>query len=123
MLQQDKPDDYVLATGETHSVKEFIEKAFSQIEVELKWEGEGVNEKGIRTDTSEVVVEVDAKYFRPTEVELLVGDYSKAKKELGWEPTYKFEELVKEMVREDVKLFERDRYLQDGGHNTLNYHE
>jgi len=123
MLQQDKPDDYVLATGETHSVKEFIEKAFSQIEVELKWEGEGVNEKGKRTDTSEVVVEVDAKYFRPTEVELLVGDYSKAKKELGWEPTYKFEELVKEMVREDVKLFERDRYLQDGGHNTLNYHE
>jgi len=68
MLQQDKPDDYVLATGETHSVKEFIEKAFSQIEVELKWEGEGVNEKGIRTDTSEVVVEVDAKYFRPTEL-------------------------------------------------------
>lgn len=123
MLQQDKPDDYVLATGETHSVKEFIEKAFSQIEVELKWEGEGVEEKGIRTDTSEVVVEVDAKYFRPTEVELLVGDYSKAKKELGWEPTYKFEELVKEMVREDVKLFERDRYLQEGGHNTLNYHE
>ena len=66
---------------------------------------------------------MDAKYFRPSEVDLLVGDYSKAKKELGWEPTYKFEELVKEMVREDVKLFERDQYLKEGGHNTLNYHE
>lgn len=123
MLQQETADDYVLATGETHSVKEFIEKAFSQIEVELRWEGEGINEKGIRVDTSGVVVEVDAKYFRPSEVDLLVGDYSKAKKELGWEPTYKFEELVKEMVREDVKLFERDQYLKEGGHNTLNYHE
>lgn len=123
MLQQEEAQDYVLATGETHSVKEFIEAAFGEVNVTLRWEGEGIEEKGIRTDTNEVVVEVDPKYFRPAEVDLLVGDYSKAKKELGWEPTYGFEELVKEMVAEDVKLFERDRYLQEGGHNTMNYHE
>jgi GDPmannose 4,6-dehydratase len=123
MLQQEEAQDYVLATGETHSVKEFIEAAFGEVNVTLRWEGEGIEEKGIRTDTNEVVVEVDPKYFRPAEVDLLVGDYSKAKKELGWEPTYGFEELVKEMVAEDAKLFERDRYLQEGGHNTMNYHE
>ena len=83
MLQQDKPDDYVLATGETHSVKEFVERAFNEVNIKIKWEGSGVNEKGIRTDTNLIVVEVDEKYFRPTEVELLLGNPSKAMKELG----------------------------------------
>lgn len=123
MLQQDKPDDYVLATGETHSVKEFVERAFNEVNINIKWEGVGVKEKGIRTDTNEIVVEVDEKYFRPTEVELLLGDPTKAMKELGWKHKYTFAELVKEMVAADVKLFEREKYLHDGGYKTFNYHE
>jgi len=123
MLQQDKPDDYVLATGETHSVKEFVERAFNEVDIKIKWEGSGISEKGIRTDTNEIVVEVDEKYFRPTEVELLLGDPSKAMKELGWKHKYSFDQLVKEMVAADVKLFEREKYLHDGGYKTFNYHE
>jgi len=123
MLQQDKPDDYVLATGETHSVKEFVERAFNEVNIKIKWEGSGVNEKGIRTDTNLIVVEVDEKYFRPTEVELLLGNPSKAMKELGWKHKYTFDQLVKEMVAADVKLFEREKYLHDGGYKTFNYHE
>ncbi len=123
MLQQDQPDDFVLSTNKTHSVKEFIEMAFAEVDIEVEWKGEGIDEKGYRKDTDELLVEVDEKYFRPSEVDLLIGDYSKAKKELGWEPRCTFEQLVKEMVQSDLKLFERDKYLQKGGHNTLNYHE
>lgn len=123
MLQQDKADDYVLATGETHAVREFVEKAFKEAGIELRWEGKGVNEKGINKATNEILVEVDERYFRPTEVDLLLGDASKAKKELGWEFKYTFDELVKEMVQADIKLFERDKYLKEGGHNIFNYHE
>ncbi|HIP36685.1 MAG TPA: GDP-mannose 4,6-dehydratase [Crocinitomix sp.] len=123
MLQQEQPDDYVLATGETHSVKEFVELAFELVGIKIKWEGKGVNEKGINIDTGDILVEVDEKYFRPTEVELLLGDPSKAKKELGWKQTYSFKELVEEMVTADLELFKRDRYLKDGGHKILNQHE
>jgi GDPmannose 4,6-dehydratase len=123
MLQQEKADDYVLATGETYSVRKFAELAFQEVGITLRWEGEGVNEKGIDVATEKVLVEVDANYFRPTEVDLLVGDASKAKRELGWEYKTSLENLVKEMVREDVRLFERDRYLKEGGHSTFNYHE
>lgn len=123
MLQQEKADDYVLATGVKITVRKFVELAFAEVGIQLKWEGNGVDEKGINTKTNKVIVEVDPKYFRPTEVDLLIGDPSKAKKELGWQPTTTLEQLVKEMVAADVKLFERDRYLLDGGHDIMNYHE
>ena len=123
MLQQDKADDYVLASGETHPVREFVDKAFAEVGINMKWEGEGVNEKGINAETGEVFVEVDEQYFRPTEVELLLGDPTKAKAELGWEHKISFEQLVKEMVAADMKLFEKDKYLQDGGHQTFDYNE
>jgi GDPmannose 4,6-dehydratase len=123
MLQQEKADDYVLATGKKVTVRKFVDLAFAEVGIQLKWEGKGVEEKGINLKTNKVVVEVDPKYFRPTEVDLLIGDPSKAKKELGWEPTTTLEQLVKEMVACDVKLFERDKYLLDGGHDIMNYHE
>lgn len=123
MLQQDEADDYVLATGETHPVREFIELAFNLVDIKIKWEGQGINEKGINAETGDVLVEVDEKYFRPTEVELLLGDPSKAKNKLGWSHQYSFKELVEEMVNADLELFKRDKYLQEGGHKTLNQHE
>src|SRR6056297_3655720 len=103
MMQKNQPDDYVIATNETHTVREFTELAFKHAGIDLEWQGEGKEEKGIDKDTGKVLVEVDPKYFRPTEVDLLIGDYSKAKKELGWEPQVKFEELVKLMVEADLK--------------------
>ena len=123
MLQQDVADDFVLATGETHPVKEFVGLAFKEVGINIEWQGEGVNEKGIDADTKKVLVEVDEKYFRPTEVELLLGDPTKAKNELGWQHTYSFQELVTEMVQSDMNLFKRDQYLKAGGHKTLNQHE
>jgi GDPmannose 4,6-dehydratase len=103
MLQQDTPDDYVLATGETHSVREFADLAFKHLEMELDWEGEGINEKGIEMKTGKVLVEIDPTYFRPTEVDLLIGDASKAKEKLGWEPKVKFGELVSIMTASDYE--------------------
>ena len=109
MLQQDKADDYVLATGESHTVREFIETAFSQINEVIEWKGIGVNEIGYSKVTKEELIEVDKRYFRPTEVNYLMGDSSKAKKILGWEAKIKFEELVKEMVKEDLKTVELEQ--------------
>jgi len=103
MLQQDTPDDYVLATGETHSVREFVEVAAKLLDMDVVWEGEGLNEKGIDRNTGKVIVEIDPNYFRPSEVELLLGDASKAKEKLGWEPKVKFAELVKIMLEADLK--------------------
>jgi len=107
MLQHDTPEDFVIATGETHTVREFVEAAFKHVDVEIEWQGEGVDEKGIDKDTGKVLVEVDPKYFRPTEVDLLIGDPSKAKEELGWEPEVKFKELVQLMVQSDLKAIEK----------------
>ena len=101
MLQQDKPDDFVAATGENHTVKEFIEKAFICVGINIKWQGSGVDEKGLDDKTGKVLVEIDPRYFRPTEVEQLLGDPTKAKEKLGWEPKVKFEELVNIMVKAD----------------------
>ncbi len=123
MLQQDQPDDFVLATGVTYSVRHFVDLAFAEVGISLNWEGEGEEEKGICKETGRVLVEVDPKYFRPTEVDLLIGDPSKAKKELGWEHKYDLNALVTEMVRSDVKLFQKDKYLKDGGYQVLNYFE
>ena len=103
ILQQDKPQDYVLSINETHTVREFVELAFAELGYELEWQGTGVDEKGIDKNTGRVLVEVDPRYFRPAEVELLWGDSTKARTELGWEPKYSFMDLVKEMVQSDLE--------------------
>ena len=112
MLQQDEAEDYVIATGEMHTVREFCTLAFKEAGIELKWEGEGVNEKGVDVKTGKVLVEVDPKYFRPCEVEQLLGNPTKAKTKLGWNPTKtSFEELVKIMVKHDM-VFAKKLYLK-----------
>ena len=103
ILQQDKPQDYVLSMNETHTVREFVELAFAELGYKIEWQGTGVDEKGIDKNTGKVLVEVDPKYFRPAEVELLWGDSTKARTELGWEPKYSFMDLVKEMVQSDLE--------------------
>jgi GDPmannose 4,6-dehydratase len=123
MMQQEVADDYVLATGETHTVKKFCELAFGEVGIEIEWQGTAENEKGINKKTGKVIIEVDPKYFRPTEVELLIGDPSKAQKELGWKHKYSLNQLVSEMMKADVELFSRDQYLQAGGHKVMNYNE
>eukprot|EP01040_Poterioochromonas_malhamensis_P017327 gene17327-19883_t len=110
MLQQDTADDYVLATNETHSVREFIERAFTHVGISIKWIGEGVDEIGVdASDESRVLVRIDPKYFRPTEVDILIGNPAKAKAQLGWEPTTLFADLVNEMVDADIKALDEGR--------------
>jgi len=123
MLQQDEPDDFVLATGIKITVREFINMAFAELGIHLKWEGKNENEKGIDVSTGKVLVEIDPKYYRPAEVDLLVGDATKAKNKLGWTPTYTVQALCKEMVLSDLELFKRDKYLLDGGHKVLHQKE
>lgn len=123
MMQQEQADDYVLATGETHPVREFVEKSFHHVGIKIRWEGSGVNEKGYNAETNAILVEVDEKYFRPTEVDLLLGDPTKARAELGWKTTYSFDDLVKEMVISDLELFKRDQYLMEGGHKIYHQNE
>lgn len=108
MLQQTTPDDYVLATGETHSVREFVDKAFAAAGHSIVWKGSGENEVGHDAKSGKVLVEVDPRFFRPTEVELLIGDASKARAKLGWQPKIMFEELVREMVQSDLKLLAQE---------------
>ncbi|MFA6524243.1 MAG: GDP-mannose 4,6-dehydratase [Candidatus Paceibacterota bacterium] len=103
MLQQKNPGDYIIATGETHTVREFIEKAAKYVGFDLIWKGKDLDEKGIDKKTGKVIVEIDPKYFRPAEVDILLGDYKKAKKELGWKPKVKFDELIKIMMEADLK--------------------
>jgi GDPmannose 4,6-dehydratase len=107
MMQQSEPDDYVLATGETHSVRAFVEKAFHRVGVDLEWKGEGVDERGINAADGRVLVEVDPRYFRPTEVDLLIGDPTKAHEKLGWRHEVKLDELIAEMMRADLKIMAR----------------
>lgn len=134
MLQHDKPDDYVIATGEQYSVRDFVNTAAEQLGVYLRWQGEGLEEQGIvdrldtPADTSEinvgdVIVRVDPRYFRPTEVETLLGDPSKAKRVLGWEPKTSFIELVTEMMQEDLEGANKDALLDEEGFTTFQYHE
>ncbi|MGR3316971.1 MAG: GDP-mannose 4,6-dehydratase [Candidatus Anammoxibacter sp.] len=113
ILQQNAADDFVIATGESHTVREFVEKAFDELEIELKWAGNGVDEKGVDTKTGKVLVEIDSRYFRPAEVDYLLGDPSKAKDVLGWSPEVKFSELVKIMVREDLKVAKKEAILDN----------
>ena len=123
MLQQDVAEDYVLATGETHSIRSFVQKAFAEVNIDIEWKGEGIDEKGIDKATGKVLIEVDPKYFRPTEVELLIGDPTKAQTELGWKHECSFDQLVKEMMAADLELFKRDRHLLDGGYKIMDYNE
>lgn len=122
MLQQKEPRDYVIATGEQHSVREFVQLAASFLDMELEFQGEGVEERGF-DGSGKVVVAVDPRYYRPTEVETLLGDASRARKELGWEPRIQFRELVEEMVREDLKLAEKDALAKRHGYTVFNQHE
>lgn len=123
MLQQDEPDDFVIATGETHEVREFVEQAFTQIGIEIQWQGEGVNEKGLDKATGKILVEVDPRYFRPTEVEILLGDPTKAKEKLGWEPKVTFGELVRMMVEADLEEAKRDLFCKQEGFKVNRYYE
>lgn len=123
MLQQNEPDDFVLATGKKISVRKFIELSFKEVGIELEWKGSDVNEKAYNKANGKVLVEIDPKYFRPTEVDLLIGDPTKAKTKLGWEAKYSVEDLLKEMVKSDVELFKRDKYLLEGGHKIIQQHE
>ncbi|MGB2588691.1 MAG: GDP-mannose 4,6-dehydratase, partial [Pseudolabrys sp.] len=109
IVQQDEPDDYVLATGERHSVREFVEKAFACVDIDIEWRGSGIKEKGINTRSGQVLVEIDPRYFRPTEVDLLLGDPSKARQRLGWRHKTSFDDLVKEMVAADLAVVAREK--------------
>ena len=146
ILQQEQPDDYVIATGITTTIRDFIKMAGAEMGLEIAFDGEGVNEKGAITTVDEKIfsekvgekylagikekiaskaeiVEVDPQYFRPTEVELLIGDPTKSQTVLGWEPEYDLNGLVKDMMQSDIKLMQKDCYLKEGGYQTLNYFE
>lgn len=121
MLQQEEPEDFVIATGVQYSVREFVIEAAKELGMELTWSGSGVDEKGMLN--GKVIIKVDPRYFRPTEVETLLGDASKAKKLLGWKPEISFQQLVAEMVREDLKAAERDELIKNHGYVTLDRNE
>jgi GDPmannose 4,6-dehydratase len=116
ILQQDKPDDYVFGTGETHSVRELVIKAFSYVDITIEWQGSGINEKGIDSATGEVMVEIDAAYFRPTEVDILLSNPTKAREKLGWVAEISFDELIQEMVKSDLVLVESE-YRKSNTHD------
>lgn len=132
ILQQDEPEDFVIATGVTTEVREFVRRAFDFVGIELDFQGSGVDEKGVVKSCSNpefqvpagtVVVEVDPHYFRPTEVDLLIGDPTKANKKLNWKPQYDLKGLIDDMMTSDIKLMKKEKYLKDGGYKTLNYFE
>ncbi len=122
MLQQEQPDDYVIATGVQYSVREFVTIAAAELGIALTWRGTGIDEKGYDAQ-GQCLVEVDPRYFRPTEVETLLGDATKAKRKLGWTPRTSFKELVSEMVREDIRTAERDELVKQHGYSTYRRHE
>ncbi len=122
ILQQEKPEDFVIATGVQYSVREFVDAAAKELGIDIKWQGSGIDEKGYDA-SGKMIVAVDPRYFRPTEVETLLGDPTKAKQKLGWSPKTSFHELVAEMVREDLKSAERDELVKKHGFSTYYYHE
>ncbi|RDU53932.1 GDP-mannose 4,6-dehydratase [Helicobacter sp. MIT 00-7814] len=131
ILQAQKAEDWVIATGVTTEVREFVKMAFNEVGIELEFRGEGVNEKGyvkachggFKLEVGKEVVSVDPRYFRPTEVDLLIGDATKAREKLGWIPEYDLNALVKDMMQSDLKLMQKDKYLRDGGYETFSYFE
>lgn len=123
MLQQEQPEDFVIATGETHAVRKFVELAFREVGINIQWQGQGVEEKGIDTATGDVLVEVDPRYFRPTEVDLLLGDATKARLKLGWEPKTSLSELCSMMVQADLDQAQRDLLCKENGFVVRAFHE
>ena len=132
MLQQETPEDLVIATGQTNKVRNFVLRAFEELGVKIEYQGNGIEEKAtvIACDNSEinlpagkVILMIDQKYYRPTEVDILLGDPTRAMEKLGWKPKYDFSALIKDMVHADFELFKRDQYLMKGGHKVFNYHE
>ncbi len=125
MLQQDQPEDFVIATGIQYSVRDFVNAAAKELDIKIRWNGKEIDEKGYwqTSDGEKLIVAVDPRYFRPTEVETLLGDPTKAKSKLGWIPKITFDELVAEMVREDLKAAKRDELIKYHGYNTMSYHE
>ena len=120
MLQQEKPEDFVLATGVTTTIREFTERAFALVGITLKWSGNGIEETGRDVKSGKVIVSVDPTYFRPTEVELLIGDASKAREKLGWVPACDLQQLIEEMIKADLEEAHKDRHLNSGGFQTIN---
>jgi GDPmannose 4,6-dehydratase len=140
ILQQEKPEDFVIATGVTTTVRNFVKMSFAELGIHVEFSGKDENEKGVIVDIDEVkakslklkfeglklgttIIKVDPKYFRPTEVDLLIGDPTKSNKKLGWKPKYDLPSLVKEMVLSDLQLMKKNDYLKEGGFGTLNYFE
>jgi len=123
MLQQDAPEDFVIATGEQHSVREFVTVAGAKMGIRIEWRGSGVGEQGVDTATGKTVVKVDARYFRPTEVDTLLGNPAKARAKLGWSPESSFDQLVTEMAQEDLKIAHRDALVAREGYPIFNHHE
>ncbi len=123
MLQQNTPEDYVLATGKTTTVRDFTTSAFKEVNIDLEWTGQKEKELGKDKKTGKTLIEVDPNYYRPTEVDLLVGDATKAKNELGWVPKTNLKELIKEMVETDLTLFKKDQILKEKGHSVYNFNE
>lgn len=132
ILQQDKPEDYVIASGVTTEVREFVRMSFEEVGIEVEFKGEGIDEIGVikacsnpdyQLETGKVVVKIDPRYFRPTEVELLLGDPTKAKEKLGWVASYSLRDLVKDMMESDLNLMKKDKYLKDGGYQIQSYYE
>ena len=132
ILQADKPEDWVIATGKTTTIRDFVRMAFSYVGIEITFKGEGINEKGYIKSCNNKnyqlkkgmeILNVDKKYYRPTEVDLLIGDPTKARKKLGWKPDYDLKSMVEEMMKSDLKLMSKDQFLKNGGYETLNYFE
>ena len=132
LLQHDKAEDWVIATGTTTSVRDFVRMSFQEVGIELEFKGSGKEEKGFikkcsntkyQIEIGKEVIAIDPRYFRPTEVELLIGDATKAKEKLGWIPEYNLEDLIKDMMQSDLKLMQKDQYLHKGGYDVLNYYE
>lgn len=123
MLQQERPEDFVIATGVQHSVRDFVNIAAAELGMQIRWKGEGVDEVGIQPGSTNPIVRVDPRYFRPTEVDSLLGDAAKVRKKLGWAPKIGFEDLVAEMVQEDLRAAERDELVKRHGYTAYNYNE
>jgi GDPmannose 4,6-dehydratase len=123
MLQQEEPEDFCIATGVQHSVRDFVDAAFREAGIETYWEGSGLDERGVEKGSGKILVEVDPRYFRPTEVDTLLGDSSKARSKLGWKPEISLEQMVSEMVREDLKIAERDELCKREGYQVFAYNE
>ena len=123
MLQQEQPDDFCIATGVQYSVRDFVNFAWDHLNKKIRWEGEGLEEKGYDQETGKLIVAVDPRYFRPTEVETLLGDPAKAKEKLGWEPKITLEQMVHEMMENDLMLAKRDELVKEHGYRAFDYHE